>query len=104
MAVMSETMVIPDGPEVTRAKRLMGDLKRRGFVFQRIAPGPDGPVLGRRETGPWVDTIYLAGFSEDCLAWRQRRSLLIVPGLGLPGRQISGGALVVLGDVVTWET
>lgn len=101
---MSISMRTPDGPEVAQAKRLLDALKRRGFVFQRLAPGPDGPVLGRRETDPWIDTIYLAGFSDDCLAWRQRRSLLIIPSLGSPGRRISGGALTVLGNVATWDT
>ena len=24
------------------------------------APGPDGPLLGTRQTGDWRDTIYLA--------------------------------------------
>jgi hypothetical protein len=49
-----------------------------------------------------VDIIYIDGFSYDCAAWRQRRSSLIVPGPGLVERRISGGALTVLGEVLTW--
>lgn len=92
-----------DSPDVARAKRLIGDLKGCGFEFVRTAPGPDGPLLGRRETNQWVDTVYVEGFSDGCLAWRQRRSLLIVPGLGAGGRRICGGALSVLHDVANWE-
>lgn len=94
----------PDSPDLARAKRLLDDLKRRGFRFERTAPGQDAPLVGRRVSGQWVDTIRIEGFSRDCAAWRQRRSALIVPGgAGVRDRQVSGSALTVLGEVLTWE-
>ncbi|MGH3793370.1 MAG: hypothetical protein ACRDSP_00620 [Pseudonocardiaceae bacterium] len=92
-----------DSPAVTTAKRLLDDLKARGFRFQRTAPGIDGPLAGNRVTDQWVDTIYIEGFSSDCFAWRQRRSSLIVPGQGLMDRQVTGGALDVLSEVLSWN-
>jgi hypothetical protein len=71
-----------------------------GFHFDRIAEGPDGPLLGVRESIDWRDEIYLAGFSDSCTAIRRRRSSLIVPG-GLPvAKRVSGDALTVLHTVV----
>jgi hypothetical protein len=35
-----------DSPELAAAKRLLGAAKDQGFTFQRIAPGPDGPLRG----------------------------------------------------------
>lgn len=92
-----------DSPTVTTAKQLLDNLKARGFRFQRTAPGIDGPLLGNRVTAQWVDTIYIEGFSSDCFAWRQRRSSLIVPGQGLMDRQVTGGALDVLSEVLSWN-
>lgn len=51
-----------------------------------------------------ADTIYIEGFSRDCVAWRQRRTSLLVPGEQLVERRVSGGALIVLDEVTTWET
>ncbi|HKR51680.1 MAG TPA: hypothetical protein VJT72_19275 [Pseudonocardiaceae bacterium] len=92
-----------DSPDVVIAKRLLDHAKLRGFVFRRVAPGEDGPLIGKRVGGDWVDIIHLAGFSCDCLAMRQRTSSLIVVGNGLVERRVEGSALEVLNEVVTWE-
>ena len=92
-----------DSPDVVIAKRLLDQLKQRGFQFQRIAPGEDGPLIGNRVTGNCVDMIHIEGFSRDCFAWRQRSSSLILPGGGLVERRADGSALDVLNEVLTWE-
>ncbi|MGH3796799.1 MAG: hypothetical protein ACRDR6_23985 [Pseudonocardiaceae bacterium] len=97
-------MSVPDSPAVVRAKGLLDELKVAGFVFQRTAPGLDGPLMGRRISEEWVDFVYVEGFSRDCIGWRQRRSPLIVAGEGMVERRIVGGALSVLGEVLSWET
>jgi hypothetical protein len=92
-----------DGPDLVAAKRLLDDARSRGFRFERIAPGEDGPLRGVRETPEHRDEIYLAGFGapESCTAIRRRRSSLIVPG-GLPVTdRVTGDALTVLHTVVT---
>ncbi|MGH3811475.1 MAG: hypothetical protein ACRDUV_03320 [Pseudonocardiaceae bacterium] len=71
-----------DSPDLVIAKRLLDHLKRRGFQFQRVAPGEDGPLVGHRVSGAWEDTVHIQGFSRDCFAWRKRTSSLIVPGNG----------------------
>lgn len=82
------------------AKRLLDLAKDRGFAFQRIALGPDGPLRGMRQSAEWVDEVYLGGFSDSCTAIRRRRSSLVVPG-GLPvAKRVSGDALTVLHTVV----
>ncbi|MGH3811689.1 MAG: hypothetical protein ACRDUV_04425 [Pseudonocardiaceae bacterium] len=93
-----------DSPDVVIAKRLLDHLTLRGFQFQRIAPGEDGPLVGNRVTDECVDMIHIEGFSRDCFAWRQRTSSLIVPGDGLVERRASGDALNVLNEVLTWKT
>ena len=93
-----------DSPDLVSAKRLLDHLKLCGFRFQRTAPGPDGPLLGIRVSGPWTDTVHLAGFSRDCYACRRRNSSLIVPGDGLVERRAEGTALTVLNEVLTWKT
>lgn len=93
-----------DSADVAAAKRLLDLAKSEGFAFERIAPGPDGPLRGVRVTVEWVDEVYLGGFWEpdSCSAIRRRRSSLIVPG-GLPmAEQLHGDALTVLHTVV-WD-
>jgi hypothetical protein len=92
--------VVADGPELAAAKRLLDLAKDQGFVFQRIAPGEDGPLLGVRESPEHRDQIYLGDFYSGCSATRARKSSLIVPG-GLPvTARVEGEALIVLHTVV----
>lgn len=93
-----------DSPRVATAKRLLDTARRQGFEFRRIAPGPDGALLGTRRAGEWVDTLYLGGFSRDCYAVRERTSSLVVPGAVLVERRATGDALNVLNAVLTWPT
>jgi hypothetical protein len=91
-----------DGPDLIAAKRLVDLARDQGFVFQRVAPGEDGPLRGVRETVEWVDEIYLSGFWQEnsCHATRRHRSSLLVPG-GMPVvQQVDGDALTVLHTVV----
>jgi hypothetical protein len=90
-----------DSPDVAAAKRLL-DVARTGG-FRRIAPGPDGPLVGVRDTTAWRDEIYLSGFwdPDSCHATRRQRRSLVVPG-GLPiATCVSGDALTVLHTVVS---
>jgi len=90
-----------DSPDLTAAKRLLDAAKSQGFTFQRITPGPDGPLRGVRETVAYRDICYLGGFGEGCCAIRARKYSLIVPG-GLPvTERVTGDALTVLHTVVT---
>lgn len=91
-----------DSPDVVTAKRLLDQVKLRGFVLRRVAPGQDGPLVGHRVSGDRVDIIHIAGFSRDCSAVRQRTSSLIIPGNGLAERRVQGSALDVLNEVLTW--
>lgn len=93
----------PDSPDLAAAKRLLDTAKDQGFRFQRIAPGPDGPLRAVRETPEFVDELYVAGFwkPDACTAIRRRRCPLLVPG-GLPvTARVEGDALTVLHTVVT---
>ena len=92
-----------NSPDLVSAMRLLDELKVAGFVFQRTAPGVEGPLMGRRVTDDFVDFVYIEGFSHDCIAWRQRRSPLVVPGEGLVERRVVGGALTVLHEVSSWD-
>jgi hypothetical protein len=95
---------VSESPDVVAGKRLLDLAKRQGFVFGRIAPGPDGPLVGVRDTDHWRDQVYLAGFSDSCSATRRRKSALILPS-GLPVTdEVSGGALEVLEAVARWGT
>lgn len=86
---------VADGPDVVAGKRLLDAVKRLGFVFRRIAPGPDGPLEGVRESAGWRDTIHLGGFSSDCYAWRERRSSLVLPSSARAQLRTQGSALDV---------
>jgi hypothetical protein len=94
-----------DSYDVAAAKRLLDVARDTGFTFERLAEGPDAPVVGVRESVGWHDEIYLAGFSDSCTAIRRRRSSLIAPG-GLPvAERVNGDALTVLHTVVRdWTT
>ena len=92
-----------DSPDVVIAKRLLDHAKLRGFEFRRAAPGEDGPLVGQRMGGDWVDIVHIAGFSRNCVAVRQRTSSLILPGGALVERRVDGNALHVLNEVLTWE-
>ncbi|MDQ3763834.1 MAG: hypothetical protein M3460_20150 [Actinomycetota bacterium] len=83
---------------------LLDELKLSGFQFQRVALGEDGPLVGHRVSGDWVDLIHIEGFSRDCFAWRKRISSLIVLGEGFVERRTQGHALTVLNEVLTWQT
>jgi hypothetical protein len=45
------------GPDLLAAMRLLDAAKAAGFTFQRVAPGPDGPLLGVREGIEYRDEI-----------------------------------------------
>jgi hypothetical protein len=93
--------VAADDPELAAAKLLLDLAKDQGFVFQRIAPGEDGPLLGVRDSLEYRDKIYIGGFYSGCTATRARKSSLIVPG-GLPVTdRVEGEALIVLHTVVS---
>jgi hypothetical protein len=51
----------------------MDGAKAEGFRFERIAEGPDAPVVGVRDSVGYRDEIYLAGFSDSCTAIRRKR-------------------------------
>lgn len=95
---------VAEGPELRAAKRLLDLAKNQGFTFQRIAPGPDGPLFARRDTLDYRDEIYLGGFHDSCQATRARKSSLIVPS-GLPiTARVTGDALTVLHTVISdWD-
>lgn len=104
IATDPRAMTKSDNPELAAAKRLLDIAKSRGFAFERIAPGPDGPLRGVRETLQFRDEVYLGGCGapDSCSATRRRRSSLIVPG-GLPvSQQLCGDALTVL-HTVLWD-
>lgn len=91
-----------DSFDLVIARRLLDQARLNGFRFRRAARGPDGPLIGTRQTDEWLDTIHIAGFSRDCSATRERRCSLIVPGDGLVERRADGSALSVLNAVLTW--
>ncbi len=39
--------MLADSPDLAAAKRLLDTAKRQGFIFQRVAPGPERPSVGR---------------------------------------------------------
>ena len=93
-----------ESPDLVAAKRLLDAAKRDGSSFQRVAPAPDGPLWGVRETLDWRDTIYLAGFGTACTTTRARKSSLIVPDGLLVTQRVGGDAVSVLRTVVCdWD-
>lgn len=92
-----------DSPDLALAKQLLDEVKAHGFEFVRTAAGADGPLMGRRVSEEWIDFVYLEGFSRSCIAWRQRRSPLVVTGAGLTERRITGSASAVLTEVLSWQ-
>jgi hypothetical protein len=82
-----------ESPDLVLAKRLLDELKLRGFEFRRAAPGVDGPLVGNRINGGSADLIHIDGFSRGCFARRQRTSSLIVPGGALVERQVQDSAV-----------
>lgn len=93
-----------ESPDLVMAKRLLDELKLRGFAFRRSGLGVDAPLVGNRISGDSVDLVHVEGFSGDCVARRQRTSSLIVPGSALVERQVAGSALEVLYEVLSWDT
>lgn len=89
-----------DSPDLVIAMRLLDHLKLRGFEFRRGAPGEDGPLVGHRVSGSWMDTIHIDGFSRDCFAWRKWTSSLIIPGNGLVEHRVDGSPLDVLNETL----
>jgi len=79
-----------ESPDVVIGMRLLDAAKRQGFTFRRLAPGPDGPLWGTRDTETWQDRIYLSGFSSGCSATRRRKSSLLVPGDLLVTERVPG--------------
>ncbi|MGH3929716.1 MAG: hypothetical protein ACRDTF_07040 [Pseudonocardiaceae bacterium] len=93
-----------ESPDVVAGMRLLDLAKGHGFQFRRLAPGPDGPLWGVRDTAHWRDELYLGGFwaPGSCSATRRRKSSLLVPGDLLVTERISGDALNVLNTVVSY--
>ncbi len=98
-------MGTPDSPDVVIATQLLDRARLRGFIFQRAAPGADAALVGHRVSEDWIDLIRLEGFSDDCSAWREWTSSLIVSPdeLGQRPHQVRGSAVEVLNEVLTWE-
>ena len=94
-------MSVGESPDLVIGMRLLDAARRHGFQFRRLAPGPDGPLWGVRESARWRDTVYLGGFSTGCSATRCRKSCLLVPGELLVAERVSGDALNVLNTVVS---
>ncbi|MGH3673339.1 MAG: hypothetical protein ACRDSH_22390 [Pseudonocardiaceae bacterium] len=93
-----------DSPELAVAKRLLDLARDQGLVFQRVAPGEDGPLLGIRNTPNYHDKLYISDFYSGCSATQARRYSLIVPGGLLVTARVTGDVLTVLRTVVAdWE-
>jgi hypothetical protein len=95
---------VAESRDVLIGMRLLDHARRHGFQFQPVDGGPDGALLGTRDREDFTDIVFLAGFSRDCYALRQRTSSLSVPGGGLVELRTTGDALNVLNSVLTWPT
>jgi hypothetical protein len=94
----------PDSADLVVAKRLLDHARRHGFQFQPVDGGPDGALLGTRDRDDFVDIVFIAGFSRDCYAIRQRTSSLLIPGGGVVELRVTGDVLNTLNAVLTWPT
>jgi hypothetical protein len=100
-APLGETMTDFDGPELAATKRLLDVAKSREFAFERIAPGPDGPLRGVRETIQFPRRD-LSGWVLGAGLVQRHPAAPLVPG-GLPvAQQLRGDALTVLRTVL-WD-
>lgn len=93
-------MTVVASPDLAAAMRLMDAAKSQGFQFERVAPGPDGPLRGVRESLPGRDEIYVGGLWNGCHATRTRKCSLVVPNGLLVTERVSGDAIEVLHTVV----
>jgi hypothetical protein len=67
---------VAESRDVLIGMRLLDHARRHGFQFQPVDGGPDGALLGTRDREDFTDIVFLAGFSRDCYALRQRTSSL----------------------------
>lgn len=95
-------MSAPESADLVVAKRLLDHARRRGFQFRPVEGGPDGALLGTRDREDFTDIVFIAGFSRDCYAVRQRTSSLLVPGGGALELRVTGDVLNTLNSVLTW--
>ncbi len=92
-------------PDLAAAMQLMDAAKNQGFRFERIAPGPDGPLRAVRETLRFRDVIYVGGLWNGCHATRTRKCSLVIPNGLLVTERVCGDAIEVLHTVVwDWPT
>lgn len=53
-------MTAISSPDLATAMRLMDAAKNQGFRFERVSPGPDGPLRAVREpsgSGTWSTSV-----------------------------------------------
>ena len=95
--------MVAESPDAVIGMRPLDLAKCHGFRFRRLAPGPDGPLWGGRETEQWRETVYLSGFwaPDSCSATpalqvppTRSRELLVT-------ERVPGDALNVLNTVVS---
>jgi hypothetical protein len=96
-----------DSPDLAAAKRLLdAATKNQGFRFQRIAPGPDGPLGGSARPSSFSMSCISAGSGSPTRAppsgAAAARCWCPADCRSPPG--VEGDALTVLHTVVTdWE-
>lgn len=90
-------------PDLAAAMFLVDQLKAAGWRLERIAPGEDAPLVGKREGVDYVGWLWLDGFYRRCTARRFKRYSLVVPG-GMPCTDhFSGDAITVLLKAAEWD-